>query len=354
MVSPGARSLPEAGAGPDEWDAAPQPLLSSESTEWDAIPNLDDFFRRIYKCAARPALGPALRPPCRTGSWRPRRRVGAPYAALVPSAPRVRPLARPCALPVARAASGGRGCYSRTPCRASVLGCMDTVRPRARAALGTAGGGARARGEPHRRSLLRPNPAPARQVLRGEGVPGYPGLARAQPARARLHRGLLGSAAAVRALGRAARALHPGRHVRHQRGAARAPRPPRAAATGRRRAAPVWARGAMRRGVAGAAGWPAHSGLGVAGRAAPSERLPHRSEQLHVEPAFPSAAAAAWKNARTRAGGAGGGRLAATAADRAAGHLLRGKKEKRIMAGRPACQRASGRAERARTGRRRR
>jgi len=67
MAPPGARSLPEAGAGPDEWDAAPQPLLSSESTEWDAIPNLDDFFRRIYKCAARPALGPALRPPCRTG-----------------------------------------------------------------------------------------------------------------------------------------------------------------------------------------------------------------------------------------------------------------------------------------------
>ena len=42
-------SLPEGGDG--EWDA-PQPLLSSESTEWDAIPNLDDFFRRIYKCAA--------------------------------------------------------------------------------------------------------------------------------------------------------------------------------------------------------------------------------------------------------------------------------------------------------------
>lgn len=42
-------SLPEVGDG--EWDA-PQPLLSSESTDWDAIPNLDDFFRRIYKCAA--------------------------------------------------------------------------------------------------------------------------------------------------------------------------------------------------------------------------------------------------------------------------------------------------------------
>ncbi|KAK9845371.1 hypothetical protein WJX81_004761 [Elliptochloris bilobata] len=42
-------SLPEAEDGPGEWDA-PQPLLSNEeSTEWDAIPNLDDFFRRIYK-----------------------------------------------------------------------------------------------------------------------------------------------------------------------------------------------------------------------------------------------------------------------------------------------------------------
>ena len=33
---------------PEEEDP-PQPLLSSESVEWDAIANLDDFFRRIYK-----------------------------------------------------------------------------------------------------------------------------------------------------------------------------------------------------------------------------------------------------------------------------------------------------------------
>ncbi len=46
------RSLPEDDGEPV------QPLLSSESLEWDAIANLDDFFRRIYKyghssCCAR-------------------------------------------------------------------------------------------------------------------------------------------------------------------------------------------------------------------------------------------------------------------------------------------------------------
>jgi hypothetical protein len=242
-VSPGARSLPEAGAGPDEWDAAPQPLLSSESTEWDAIPNLDDFFRRIYKCAARPGPRPGPVPFLSHGR---RRAVGFAYPRAAPA---------PACVSTAR----------RAPARRSA---PQTV-------------GARARSGPHRR------PPPRGQVLRRKRVPGHPGLARAQPARARLHRGLLGGAAAVRALGRAARALHPGRHVRHQRGAARALRPPRASATERRRAAVVCAgrgKGATQGGVAGAAGWPAHSLLGAAGRAAPSERRPYCSEQLHVEP----------------------------------------------------------------------
>lgn len=35
---------------PEEESDPPQPLLSSESLEWDAIANLDDFFRRIYRC----------------------------------------------------------------------------------------------------------------------------------------------------------------------------------------------------------------------------------------------------------------------------------------------------------------
>ena len=34
---------------PEEDEGCPQPLLGSESLEWDAIPNLDDFFSRVYK-----------------------------------------------------------------------------------------------------------------------------------------------------------------------------------------------------------------------------------------------------------------------------------------------------------------
>jgi hypothetical protein len=54
---------------PEEEDP-PQPLLSSESLEWDAIANLDDFFRRIYKCAAASAGSPLTRRPLRQAAQR--------------------------------------------------------------------------------------------------------------------------------------------------------------------------------------------------------------------------------------------------------------------------------------------
>lgn len=47
------RSCFDAACSLPEEEDPPQPLLSSESLEWDAIANLDDFFRRIYKCAGR-------------------------------------------------------------------------------------------------------------------------------------------------------------------------------------------------------------------------------------------------------------------------------------------------------------
>lgn len=46
-----ACSMPEGGNGGDggEGGAPPDALLGSEQWQWEAIPNLDQFFTRIYR-----------------------------------------------------------------------------------------------------------------------------------------------------------------------------------------------------------------------------------------------------------------------------------------------------------------